>query len=382
MKKPLLSMIALAAMPACVLFAQDITGTWQGTLVAGRELRTVVKISKTPGGILGATLYSIDQPQAPPIQVTAVALQGSTLKLTIPAMGAIYEGKLSGDGNTITGSVSMGPNPLPLNLTRATPATAWAIPEPPPPPKIMPADANPVFEVATIKPSNPDEKRFGIQVRPGGAFATVGTTLRDLITFAYGVHGRQIFGEPGWSDSDKFDITAKPDIAGIPNERQMESMMQKLLAERFKLALHHEMKELTVYAFTAGKGEPKLTKSQSNGVALPGLGFRGPGNMMARNATIADVARLMQTMVLDRPVVDQTGLKDRYDITLNWAPDESQFRVRGGQSPFPAAANNNADDTRPDLFKAVQEQLGLKLESTKAPTDVLVIDHVEKPEAN
>jgi len=379
--KKLLSILALAIMPASLLLAQDIAGNWQGTMVLGREMRAVITISKTPGGMLGATLHLIDQPQAPPIQASAVTLQGAALKLTIAAMGATYEGKLNGDGNTITGNMTMGPNPVALNLTRATPATAWAIPEPPPPPKIMPADAKPVFEVATIKPSAPDERRFGINVRPGGMFATVGTTLRDLITFAYGVHAQQLLGLPGWSESDKFDITAKPDVEGIPNEQQIEGMMQKLLAERFKLALHHDKKELTVYAFTKGKGEPNLIQTQRKGVSLPGLGFRGPGNMMASNATIADVARLMQTMVLDRPVVDQTGLTDRYDITLNWLPDETQFRVRGGQSPFPPPAADS-NDTRPDLFKAVQEQLGLKLESTKAPTDVLVIDHVEKPESN
>jgi len=379
MRKPILSIVALASLSGSALLAQDITGTWQGTLVAGQSLRTVVKISKTPGGSLAATVYSIDQPQAPPMAVTAVTFQGSVLKLTVATMGAAYEGKLNSDGNTITGNLTMGPNPLPLNLTRATPETAWAIPEPPPPPKLAPADANPVFEVATVKPSNPDERRFGIGVRPGGTFATVGTTVRDLITLAYGVHARQIFGEPAWSGSDKFDISAKPDIEGIPNERQLRSMLQKLLADRFKLTLHHDKRELTVYAITVGANGPKLTKSQVTGVALPGLGFRGLGSMMARNATLGDVAGLLQTMVLDRPVVDQTGLTDRDDITLNWAPDETQFRVRGDQPPLPPPADA---DTRPDLFKAVQEQLGLKLESAKIPTDVLVIDHVEKPEAN
>lgn len=378
MYKPVAPVVALVALSGSALLAQDITGTWQGTLVAGRELRAVIQISKTPGGTLGATLYSIDQ-QAPPIQVSTVTQQGSAVKLNIATMGATYEGKLTGDGNTITGSMSMGPTPLPLNLTRATAATAWTIPEPAPPPKLIPADANPVFEVATIKPSSPDEKRFGIGVRPGGAFSTAGTTLRDLITFAYNVHARQIIGAPGWVESDKFDISAKPDIEGIPNDRQIRSMMQKLLAERFKLNLHHEKRELTVYAFTVGPGGPKLTKTQVTGVSLPGLGFRGLGSMIARNATIGDMANLLQSMVLDRPVVDQTGLTDRFDITLNWAPDETQFRVRGDPPPLPPAADA---DTRPDLFKAVQEQLGLKLESTKAQTDVLVLDHVEKPEAN
>lgn len=376
MKMPLLSLVALAALPG-LLPAQEITGTWQGTLTVGRELRMVLKIAKTPGGSLDATLYSIDQP-APPIPATAVTFQGSALKFTVAAMGATYEGKLNGDGNTITGNISMGPNPLALNLARATPQTAWAIPDPPPPPKLVPADANPVYEVATIKPSKPDEKRFGLNVRPGGEFTTVGTSLRDLVTFSYSVHAQQIVGAPAWMESEKWDITAKPDIEGIPNDRQIRAMTHQLLAERFKLAFHHEQRVLTVFAFTLGKTEPKLTKSQANGLGLPGLGFRGPGNMMARNATIADVANLLQTMVLDRPVVDQTGLKDRYDLTLNWAPDETQFRVRG-DSPFPPSDPN---DSRPDLFKAVQEQLGLKLESVKIPTDVLVIDRAERPEAN
>jgi len=265
MHKPIMPIVALMALSGSALLAQDITGTWQGTLVAGRALRTVIKISKTPGGSLGAALYSIDQP-APPIQISTVTVQGSALKLNIATMGATYEGKLSGDGNTITGSMTMGPNPLPLNLTRATPATAWAIPEPPPPPKLIPADANPVFEVATVKPSNPDEKRYGINVRPGGAFSTVGTTLRDLITFAYGVHRQQIIGAPGWVESDKFDISAKPDIEGIPNDRQIRSMMQKLLAERFKLALHKETRPLPGFALTVRKGiTPRLKPAVGSG---------------------------------------------------------------------------------------------------------------------
>lgn len=102
------SIVSLMALSGSALRAQDVTGTWQGTLVAGRELRTVIKVSKTPEGSLGATLYSIDQ-QAPPIQVSSVMLQGNALKLNIATMGATYEGKLSGDGSTITGSMTMGP---------------------------------------------------------------------------------------------------------------------------------------------------------------------------------------------------------------------------------------------------------------------------------
>src|ERR1700676_2948657 len=145
-------MAAFATLASSALLAQTLTGTWQGTLQAGRELRTVIKISTTDKDTLKAILYSIDQ-GAQGIPVNPVTLQGSTVRMSVPGIGGAYEGKLSADGNSIAGTWTQGPNPLPLNLTRATPATAWAIPEPPAPPKPMAADASPVFEVATIKPS-------------------------------------------------------------------------------------------------------------------------------------------------------------------------------------------------------------------------------------
>src|SRR5438552_8678853 len=156
MKKLMLWIAALALLSGGELFAQEIIGTWQGTLSAGRDLRTVMKISRADGGAPGLKVifYSIDQgAQGLPGTVT---LQGSAVKIALPGLGGTYEGKFEADGNSITGTWSQGPNPIPLNLNRATPETAWVIPEPPAPPKPMAADANPVFEVATIKPSRPD----------------------------------------------------------------------------------------------------------------------------------------------------------------------------------------------------------------------------------
>jgi uncharacterized protein (TIGR03435 family) len=367
--------IALAALPGSALQAQNITGAWQGTLKAGpQDLRIVIKISLDDDKLKAVT-YSIDQ-GAQPIPVSAITKDGSTIKMTVAAINGSYEGKLNGDGNSINGTWTQGA-PLPLNLARATPETAWTIPEPPPPPKLMAADANPSFDVATVKPSKPEE-RFSILVNRSGLLTTTNTSLGDLIKFAYDLHPRQITGAPAWFETEKFDVTGKPDLEGIPNGTQLKKMMQKMLQERFELTFHRDKKDLTVYAITVVKTGVKMTKSENPG-NLPGFG-RGPQGVNVRNATMAEFASVLQanTLVnLDQPVVDQTGLGSvRYDFTLKFTPDASQI-----VGPPPPAAADNAD-APPDLFTAFQQQLGLKLESTKAPVDVMVIDTVEKPSAN
>jgi uncharacterized protein (TIGR03435 family) len=374
--KKLMPIIALVTLSAGTSFAQDMTGTWQGTLQAGKELRIVIKISRTDTEALKALMYSIDQ-SGQGISASAITLQGSAVKMSVPGIGGTYEGKLSADANSITGTWIQGPSPLPLNLKRATSETAWTIPDPPARLKPMPADANPVFEVATIKPSKPGTPGKGFGVR-GRHFSTKNTSVSDIITFAYGVHARQITGGPAWLETDKYDLDAQPDGEGQPNDKQWKTMVQKLLADRYKLTFHREKKELSVYAIVVGKTGPKLTKSEGDPNGLPALFFRRLGMLPARNATIADFAGLMQAAVLDRPVVDQTRLPGRYDFTLTWTPDEFQF---GGQVANTPAPPGNAE-APPDLFTAMQQQLGLKFESTKAPAEVLAIDHVEKPSEN
>jgi uncharacterized protein (TIGR03435 family) len=371
--------LALAALSAGALFAQNITGSWQGTLKAGpQELRMVVKIS-LDNDKLKAVAYSIDQ-GGQPIPVSAITKDGSTIKMTIAAINGNYEGRLSTDANSIAGTWTQGA-PILLNLTRATPETAWTIPEPPPPPKRMAADANPAFEVATIKPSDPARPGKLFTVR-GQDVLTINTTLSDLITMAYELHPRQLTGGPAWMESDKFDVTGKPDTPGQPSADQMRIMIQKLLATRFELTFHREKKELSVYAITVAKTGAKLSKSQSDPNSLPGLFFGRAKNGMnfnVRNATLAEVGTVLQRSVLDKPVADQTGLHEKYDFTLTFTPDASQSALFGPAPAAPAAADL---DAAPDLFTALQQQLGLKLESTKASVDVLVIDKVEKPSAN
>ena len=378
MKKLVLWIIAFVAGSGGALYAQSITGSWQGSLAGqrgGPALRAVIQISNAPDQTLKAVMYSIDQ-GGQPITASAVSFQGSILKITVSAIGGGYEGKLSPDGNTIAGTWTQGAA-TPLTLTRATPATAWAIPEPPPPPKPMAADANLTFEVATIKPSNPGAQGQSILVGRGGAnmFTTTNTTLNDLITFAYGIHIQQISGAPGWLESEKFDITAKPEQSGIPDATQLRTMVQKLITERFKLTFHREKKELSAYVVTVGKNGPKLSKNESGGI-LPGFGGRGPGAVGVRNSTMAEFASFLQGRILDRPVVDQTGLSGKWDFTLEWRPDPTQAAgANAPQLPPEIAA-------RPDIFTAFQEQIGLKLESTKTPVEVFVIDRVEKPTEN
>src|SRR5262249_3411405 len=148
------------------------------------------------------------------------------------------------------------------------------------------------FEVATIKPSEPGPGG-GILVNRSGLLTTRNTTLAGLIKFAYGLHEKQVIGGQSWMESDRYDITAKPDKEGIPNHEQVTTMMQKLLADRFQLKFHREQKELSVYAITVTRTGAKLTKSDSNS-PLPGIGGP-PQNFSARNATIGEVASLALT---------------------------------------------------------------------------------------
>ena len=378
---PAVSQAPSADHAAAVNPAKKIDDTWQGTLhTTQRDLRLVAKITKTDAGALKVTMYSIDQGGGQGISSSAASFQDGELKISVDAISGTYDGKMSGDGKSIAGTWTQGPNPLPLLLERATPETEWTIPPPPPPVKPMALDANPSFEVATIKPSAPNRPGKGFGFR-GTQFITINTNLNDLIAFAYGLHSKQIVDAPAWFDTDLYDIVGVPDVPGQPNLKQMGVMVQKLLADRFKLQFHHDKRELSVYAISVAGGGPKMTKSTAAPNDPQGFGFVALGDLTVRNMSMADFATWMQSGVMDRPVVDQTGLTDRYDFKLKWTPDQSQFaqfRTTGAVVP-PATDDPKAP---PGLYTAVQEQLGLKMESKKAPDDVIVIDHVEKASAN
>jgi uncharacterized protein (TIGR03435 family) len=377
MKRLLLCVVALAAIFGTGARAQDLSGNWQGTLKAGKDLRVIVNFYKGDKDAWSAKMYSIDQ-GGQAIPVTSVTEHGSSIKISVDMIGGTFEGKLSEDGKTMTGTWTQGTQPLPLTLVRATQETAWEIPAPPPPPKRIPADANPTFEVATIKPTQ-EGTHFSIHPTGSGELVATDASLAYLIKFAYEVNPRQITKGPAWLDTDKYDLTAKPDMEGQPNLKQMRMMVQKLLADRFKLTFHREKIELPVYALTVAKGGPKLTVNDTNPDGNPGYGG-GPGGMRVVNSTIAEFISFVLNDSIGLPVVDQTGLGSaRYNFILKWTPDASQSQPGGMAAGGPPADNADAP---PDIFTAMQQQLGLKLESTKALVDVMVIDHVEKPSPN
>lgn len=335
------------------------------------QVRAVVKVSGADPNNLHVEVYSIDQ-DGQPSPASSASFQDGVFKYAIQQMDSSFEGKISADGQSISGTVTLGAISTPIVLERATPATAWTIP--PPRPKIPPmaADANPAFEVATIKPSKPGRLFISMgEMR----FSTRDTTLADLIKFVYGVQDRQVAG-PNWIRSDKFDIAAEPDVPGVPDGQQWKTMVQKLMADRFQLKFHWKPEDMSVYVLRVAKNGSKMHQGDPNG--LPSIGFTQPGVLTVRNATMGDFAQLMQMAMFDRPVVDQTGLQGRWDFVLKWSLDESRFGGMGSKVPPPS----DAADAPPPLFTAIQEQIGLKLEAKKVPVPVLVIDHVEPPSPN
>lgn len=355
---------------------QNIDDTWQGTLHVQKDLRIVLKIAKVPDGSLNSSFYSIDQgAQSLPIKETL--FQGGELKLNVEAIDGTYNGKMSPDGTTITGDWKQGDSSHPLILVRATPETAWAIPEPPPKVPPMATDADPSFEVATIKPTDPAFKGKGFG-GPPRRFQTRGTTLNDLIMFVYSVNTKQVVGAPSWAESDRFDITTgQPDAPGAPSEEQVRTMMRKLLEARFGLKFHKEKKEMSAYVLSVAKDGPKLTKSDADANAPHAFFFTKLGNLTVRNSTMDDFANGMQSAVFDRPVVNHTGIEGRWNCSLKWTPDETQFQVFGVK-----IVPNEAADAPPPIFTAIQEQISLKLDAAKAMVDVMVLDHVDKPSEN
>ena len=355
----------------------DLTGNWQGTLAVGNGLRTLIKVSKGADGKYKAVFYSIDQ-GGQAIGVNKFEVQGSTVTFAITGFNLTYTGTLAPDSNSITGSVTQGETHA-LNLARVSDEAAWSIPEAPKP---MAKDAKPTFDVVTVKPRSPDArpgKNIGFQ---GRHFIGRNFNVDDLLALAYGLHTKQIIGAPEWFNSELFDIDGIPDTPGVPSQAQIDIMLQKLLADRFGLKFHHEQRELSVFAINIAKSGPKMqvtTAGPDDGI---GFGFRSisPANLTVRNMTITDFGKWMQASVMDRPVIDQTGLKDRYDFTLNWSSDDSQFAQFRSTGAFPTAKDD--PNAPPALNDAMQQQLGLRIEAVKAMDDVIVIDHAEHPSAN
>jgi uncharacterized protein (TIGR03435 family) len=319
--------------------------------------------------------------------------------------------------------------PIVFGLLNAPPSRAQS-------PAPQSADtAPPAFEVASIKPNKAGGRGVAFQ-DGGGGFRATNVALRMLMRMAYGIQDFQISGGPAWLNSDRFDIEAKTD--GPPekepwklSEEQRKAfldrrrlMVQALLADRFQLKTHRETKELPVYALVVAKNGPKLKEDiftppadmarpgppdakpepkepngpeskdrmvMQRGPMPKGLGMRmRPGQLTAQAVPLSNLVEMLSN-VLGRTVIDKTGLKKTYDFDLQWTPDESQgqmFRGPEGGKGGPGGPGSGGPDgapppeSGPSIFTAIQEQLGLKLESQKGPVEILVIDSVERPTEN
>ncbi len=245
--------------------------------------------------------------------------------------------------------------------------------------------SKPTFEVASIKPAKPPEggrMMVGISVEQG-RFMANNMSVRMLIQQAYNLKDFQVTGAPGWVSSERYDIVAKPEgpIASDIRGEALRLMLQGLLEDRFKLKSHFETKELPVYNLVVGKGGPQLKESASGDQDRQMQRF-GRGQATLNGANMAMLVRMI-SQALGRDVIDKTGLTGRYDIELKWTPDENAMRGPGeGPERPPSETPAPPDNSGPSLFTAVQEQLGLKLESSKGPVGILVVDHVERASEN
>jgi uncharacterized protein (TIGR03435 family) len=254
------------------------------------------------------------------------------------------------------------------------PAHAFAIPT------LRPQQSAPLsFEVASIKPATPGDRGGKFAIMQGGhQFVVRNYKVKDLVSFAYNLPPRLISGGPAWSEVDAYNILAATPGEARPNLDEQMAMMRTLLADRFKLEFHTEPKETSVYALTVTKGGIKFNETAQPNIATQLVNTIFPAekaHLPARNATMDQFASMLQRGVVDRPVVDKTNLTGKYDFDLEWTYDETQF---GGNLP-PIATPN---DGKPDLFSALQQQLGLRLESSRAAVDTIVIDRVQKPSEN
>jgi uncharacterized protein (TIGR03435 family) len=255
-------------------------------------------------------------------------------------------------------------------------------------PTPVPAAASPLaFEVSTVK-ENKSGKSGSDSDFVDGRLTASNVSLKNLLQYeAYGIPESRILGGPKWISSERFDIEAKADSATVDRLRtlardrrriQTQAMFQQLLAERFKLAVHWETRELPVYAMVVAKKGPLLhpTKEPDGHSGTSS----NDGQMTAQGVTMAQMADALTRELareLGRVVIDKTGIQGRYDCALKWTPDTGEGRINDATDGSAASL-----DSGPSIFTAIQEQLGLKLESTKGPVQVLVIDWAEMPSEN
>ncbi len=225
------------------------------------------------------------------------------------------------------------------------------------------------FEVASLKPSPPEEQGVVLRAAPGHRrYIATNETLKELIVVAYRIKFDQISGGPGWMASDHFDINAEAERPSTA--REFHVMLLNLLKERFKLKMHFETKERPVYVLSVDRGGMKMTPHEIASADDFSIEESGLRKWTAKFVPMDYLAWLL-SFYLDRPIIDRTGLKGTYDFTLSWTPELSA-----------GLPDTSVDSPAPGIVEALQKQLGLKVEPQRAPVEILVIDHVEKPGDN
>jgi uncharacterized protein (TIGR03435 family) len=257
------------------------------------------------------------------------------------------------------------------------------------------APARSEFEVASIKPNKSTDLRIMVRAAPGGRFIATNIPLQFLIEDAYHIKDFQLSGAPPWLKSEHYDIDAKAE--GNPAYDAMLPMVRTLLEDRLQLKFHRDSKEMPIYALTIAKtgklheaeGEcgprPATPPPPPEPGKLPtapcGGFFVFPGRLSGQKVAIGQLIDTLSRFT-NRVVLDKTGLSGKYDINLEYTPDQGQFQAPPGPPPPGMPPLPPIDPNGPSLFTAIQEQLGLKLESQKGPVEIMVIDHVERPSEN
>jgi len=248
----------------------------------------------------------------------------------------------------------------------------------------------PAFEVASVKPGDQNARGIRMMITPGGGVGFENVSVRQVITLAYDIQNYQLTGGPSWVDTAKFTIVAKgPSEPGesterLPNKAEADlarARVRTLLADRFQLQVRHDFKDAAVYVLGVAKKGLRMKEADPHG----GLTARRPGELIGEGAPLASLVRMLG-VVLSRPVIDQTGLKGTYDFMLEWTPDMGSSGTAKPGTPIALKAEeagvNLPDSTGSSIFNAIQEQLGLQLESKKAPVETIVIERVERPAGN
>jgi uncharacterized protein (TIGR03435 family) len=241
----------------------------------------------------------------------------------------------------------------------------------------------PRYEVASIKPNTSDDLRLAFQIEPGGTVAARGITLKRLMMTAYNVQGFRIVGGPGWVASRRWDLQAKHDDVASPD--QIREMLRTLLAERFQLRSHSEIRKMPVYELVVDRKGSKLPTTK-NSETRPTVRVTA-GSIQLTNATPATFASQL-SYALAQPVINKTSLSGQFDFALEWTPEPGEdggpttAGLPPGTSEHSGLTPDGIDHAGPSIFTAIREQLGLRLKSARGPAEVVVIDDAQMPAAN